>query len=665
MRLEDLASRRIGRYEVMALLGQGGMAAVYRARDTVLQRDVALKVLYPQFLSDATLVERFRREAVLAARLDHPGIVPIYDIGETDGTAFIAMRLLDGPSLADVLRVRQRLTIDETIALLDQLAAALDYAHANGVIHRDIKPANIILEGLGTLWNRSNPALLEQVRLTVPTMRAILTDFGIAKALDAPGTTTTGVLIGTPEYMAPEQIRGDVRIDGRADVYALGVLTFRCLTGRSPFEGTTQEVLLGHLEGAIVDPSALEPTIPQPIGAAIRLALARRPADRYRTAGEFVRALRSAARMEAPLRPIASTPRPAPDMVRVAADAPTGIGDVRPPSARHEAPLPPPPPTTGAAVPPRRPLHPALIALLALGALILGGGGAVLAGRLLFAPTPTPTALLVIDTATPTPTFTTTPTATPTPTALPSPTPAPTETPTATPSPTATATPVPPTPTPRPTNTPSATPTSAPTETPTTTPSPSPSITPTPSSTPTATNTATPTATLTPTPCPIAPIRGFGEVWNKNPTVARRLGCPTDIERGGSNTLIEQRFEGGSMTSFLPIGDIYVLIGFSRGEWQRFPYPAPLPPDTPATPTPPAGLQTPVDIFGTVWATNPGVRQNLGFALRPQSATIEGAYQPFTGGVMIYSSEGLGRGKTIYVLYDDGTFERYDDTFTP
>ena len=180
MRLEDLAGRRIGRYEVIALLGQGGMAAVYRARDTVLQRDVALKVLYPQFLGDATLVERFRREAVLAARLDHPGIVPIYDIGETDGTAFIAMRLLDGPSLANVLRVRQRLTIDETLALLDQLAAAPDSAHANGVIHRDIKPANIILEGLGTLWNRSNPDLLEQVRLTFPTMRAILSDFGIA-----------------------------------------------------------------------------------------------------------------------------------------------------------------------------------------------------------------------------------------------------------------------------------------------------------------------------------------------------------------------------------------------------------------------------------------------------------------------------------------------------
>lgn len=662
MRLEDLAGRRIGRYEVITLLGRGGMAAVYRARDTVLQRDVALKVLYPQFLSDATLVERFRREAVLAARLDHPGIVPIYDIGEIEGTAFIAMRLLNGPSLADVLRVRQRLTVDETIALLDQIAAALDYAHARGVIHRDIKPANIILEGLGIPWDERNPALLESVQLTIPTMRAILTDFGIAKALDAPGTTTTGVLIGTPEYMAPEQIRGNVRIDGRANVYALGVLTFRCLTGRSPFEGTTQEVLLGHLEGTIIEPSAIVPAIPQPVGAAIRLALARRPDDRYRTAGEFARALGSAARMEAPLPPIAGTPRPAPDMVRVAADAPTGIGDVRPPAARQEAPS-PLPAATGAAVPPRRPLHPALIALLALGALILGGGGVVLAGRLLFAPTPIPTSLPVIDTATSTPTFTPTPGETATPTTPPSPTPAPTETPTATPTPTATATPVPPTPTPRPTNTPSATPTSTPTETLAATPSPS--MTPTPSSTPTATHTATSTTTPSPTPCPIAPIRGFGEVWNNNPTVARRLGCPTDIERGGGNTLIEQRFESGSMISFLPIGDIYVLIGFTRGEWQRFPYPPPLPPDTPATPTPPAELQTPVDIFGIIWATNPGVRQNLGFALRPQSATIEGAYQPFTGGVMIYSSEGLGRGKTIYVLYDDGTFERYDDTFIP
>ncbi|MCS6840416.1 MAG: serine/threonine protein kinase [Roseiflexus sp.] len=664
MRLEDLVGRRIDRYEVTALLGRGGMAAVYRARDAALQRDVALKVLYPQFLADAALVERFRREAVLAARLDHPGIVPIYDIGEFDGLAFIAMRLIDGPSLADVLRVRQRLTIDETIALIDQLADALDYAHARGVVHRDIKPANILLEGLDISWDKRDPSVLEQVRLTTPGMRAILTDFGIAKALDAPGATTTGLLVGTPEYMAPEQIRGDTRIDGRADVYALGVVAFRCLTGRSPFEGTTQEVLLGHLEGALVDPSALVPTIPRSISAAIRLALARRPDDRYRTAGEFARALRSAARLDAPPpHPAAAAPRPTPDMAGVAPDAPTGIGDVRPLAAREDA-SPPIPPATGAAALPRRPLHPALLALLALGALLLGSGGAVLAGRLLIPPTPT-TVPPILDTAPPTPTSTRTPTGTPTLTSTPEPTAIPTDTPTVTPPPTDT--PAPPTPTARPTVAPTATPTATPTETPTAIPTatPTPSVTPSPSLTPTETATFTPSATPTPTPCPIAPIRGFGEVWNKNASVARRLGCPTDIERGGDRTLIEQRFEGGSMTSFLPIGDIYVLIGFTRGEWQRFPYPAPLPPDAPATPTPPAGLQTPTNIFGIIWATNPGVRQNLGFALRPQSDQIEGAYQPFAGGVMIYSREGLGRGKTIYVLYADGTFERYDDTFAP
>lgn len=146
--------------------------------------------------------------------------------------------------------------------------------------------------------------------------------------------------------------------------------------------------------------------------------------------------------------------------------------------------------------------------------------------------------------------------------------------------------------------------------------------------------------------------------------MAQRLGCPADIERGGENSLIEQRFEGGSMLSYLPVGDVHVLIGFSRGTWQRY-QPVLLPPDSAPTPTPPANLQTPSGAFGLVWAANPGVRQNLGFALLPQSAVIEGAYQAFEGGVMIYSRDGLGRGKTIYVLFNDESFERYDDTFVP
>src|SRR5436853_2747610 len=135
MRLEDLQGRRFGRYEIISVLGRGGMAAVYRAHDTALRRDVALKVLYPQYISDGALMERFQREAVLAAGLDHPNIVPIYDVGEADGLAYIAMKLLSGRSLDDVLRMRGKLPLRELVPIVEQIAAALDYAHARGIVH--------------------------------------------------------------------------------------------------------------------------------------------------------------------------------------------------------------------------------------------------------------------------------------------------------------------------------------------------------------------------------------------------------------------------------------------------------------------------------------------------------------------------------------------------
>ena len=265
MRLEDMIGRRLGRYEILEVLGRGGMAAVYRARDSVLRRDVALKILYPQFAGDAALVERFQREAVLAAGLDHPNILPIYDVGEADGLVYIAMRLLAGRSFADILRLRGALPPDELLPIVEQIAAALDYAHSRNIVHRDIKPANILIEqahGAGPAASADRLSLAPH--LTSDT-RAVLTDFGIAKSLDpaATGLTNTGALIGTPEYMAPEQIRGGHAVDRRADVYALGVLAYRALTGRRPFNGSTQEILLGHLQGALIDPSALDPSLPR------------------------------------------------------------------------------------------------------------------------------------------------------------------------------------------------------------------------------------------------------------------------------------------------------------------------------------------------------------------------------------------------------------------
>lgn len=644
MRLEDLQGRRVGRYEVLTLLGRGGMAAVYRARDTALQRDIALKVLYPQYAADPEQLARFRREAVLAARLDHPNIVPIYDVGEADGLTFIAMKLITGRSLAERLRLFGPLLPAELLPIIDQIAAALDYAHAREVIHRDIKPANILLDGT----------------------QAVLTDFGIARALDTPGLTSTGALIGTPEAMAPEQIRGD-RIDGRADVYALGVLIFRCLTGRPPYQGSVQDILLSHLEQSPPALRQFASDLPERLDDLLRRAMAAHPDDRYASAGMLAQDLREVlATAPASGAVLAdTTPRgvlrppvqPALPARRVDPQAPTRRNDPPQPIRRNDPP--PPPPQRG--IPAWAAALFGLIAgLLLLGSLILAWQSGRAAAIL---PTMAPT-MLPMETASPAPTSTPTPspsavlTPTPSPSVIPSraATDVPTSVPTAMPTDVPTTLPTVLPPTPLPTDVP--TPTAAPT--------PPPSETSTPTAEPTAvpTATSTPTSAIPPTPtlCPLEFLQGgFGLLVQQNSDIRGKIGCPRAPAQGGPGAVVEQAFQRGSMFYFDPLRQIYVFFGSGSGTWRLFNQDELIGLPTPTPTTAPDGLYIPVRGFGLIWGYNADIREAIGYGTAPENGPLEGAFQSFQRGRMLYSRSGLGVGPTIYVLYADGSFERYDD----
>jgi serine/threonine-protein kinase len=264
--LHDRVVAAVGRqYELDGEIGRGGMSVVYRALDLRLNRPVAIKVLPPELAYDPAIRTRFTREAQTSAQLAHAHIVPIFDVGEREGVAYLVMALVAGGNLAALLANEPRQPVDEVRRLLREVADALAYAHLRGVIHRDIKPDNILLDG--------------------ETGRAMVTDFGIAQAIEA-GTrlTVTGIAVGTPAYMSPEQAAGDREIDGRSDIYSLGVLGYQMLTGRVPFTaGNSLALLMKHVNERPRPIVELRPDAPKALRDAIERALMKSPEDRWPT----------------------------------------------------------------------------------------------------------------------------------------------------------------------------------------------------------------------------------------------------------------------------------------------------------------------------------------------------------------------------------------------
>ena len=268
MSVETLAR---GRYAVERVLGHGGMAIVYLARDVELERPVAVKLLADNLAADEAFRERFVREAKVAARLAHPNIVGVFDTGEDeDGRPYIVMEYVDGRTLADVLAERGRLPADEVVRIAVQACAGLERAHDAGLVHRDVKPGNLLLREDGILK---------------------IADFGIARAAETTRLTELGTVLGTASYLAPEQAAGK-EVTAAADIYSLGVVLYEALTGRPPYNPRSlPELAVQQQRGSITPPRELEPSAPPAVEAAVMRALARAPEQRPASAAELAREL--------------------------------------------------------------------------------------------------------------------------------------------------------------------------------------------------------------------------------------------------------------------------------------------------------------------------------------------------------------------------------------
>ncbi|MEA2475214.1 MAG: hypothetical protein QOE06_3129, partial [Thermoleophilaceae bacterium] len=360
----EVASQ-LGPYRIGTYIGRGGMGVVYRAEHVHLGRQVALKLLAPELAENESFRERFVRESRVAAQVDHPNVIPIYEAGEADGTYFIAMRYVEGQDLREILHTSGPLDLDRALEVLGQVAGALDAAHGQGLVHRDVKPGNILVVG--------------------GSGHCYLTDFGLTKAISSDTAfTATGQFVGTTDYVAPEQIEGK-ELDRRTDVYSLGCVFYECLAGTPPFRRETDmAVMWAHMQEPPPRVTDRRPDLPAGLDQVIATAMAKSKDDRFPSCSTFAAAARSA--IEIGLgRPAASpaatppeapapTPAPAPSPPSFASRAYTSPGDPVPSQGAY---YPSEPYGYGvpAAAEPERRQKPLTAIALVIAALLVAGGG--------------------------------------------------------------------------------------------------------------------------------------------------------------------------------------------------------------------------------------------------------------------------------------------------
>ncbi|MGD8472641.1 MAG: protein kinase [Anaerolineae bacterium] len=584
--MAGMIGRQLGNYKIVGELGRGGMAVVYHAYQSSLNRYVAIKVLPPHLGFDQEFVERFQREALAAAQLRHPNIVVIHDVGHEQGIYFIVMELLEGRTLKEIIEEEGELPVEKATRIIEQVAGALDYAHRRGFVHRDVKPANIFVGDDG---------------------HTTLTDFGIAKAAsEAQQLTRTGMLMGTPEYMSPEQAEG-VEVDYRTDLYALGVVLYLMLVGQVPFRGTTPHAIL---HSVIYEPPPplrrMRPDLSPGIEAVVLKAIDKQPERRYQSGAELAEALRKA---------------PTTRARRLVVPANEG----------HPPPSPKGLPTDRAGR--RKPM----LWILAAIAVVLCGLAVVLAIILMgdgdpdqTPPPPTTAVALTTQMAT----------ADSTSASL-----------TATGESVPTDSEVEMTDAPEPyTDTPEA-PTDTP-ESPTDTAEP-------PTDTPTATATHTPTATAA--PCAIPPQGAFISLWQ---SYRDELGCPLYA----NPKLIqdaEQPFDNGHMFWRQDNDYVYVVYedGASEGSYEAFTGVwSEGDPEYSCTASPPPGKVQPKRGFGAVWCDLGAASAAIGWGLKEEAGFGPGYGDPivqqFDRGFIFRDSDGTTKGLAYVFFRPSKTFVR-------